>query len=261
MCAESNYTVNTKNEDKFEYLKKEGNSYSFSTKIPFNKIHALKKETVEKVFDFSYKMAYSSEGYHRNYRSGGTIERINGQVFANTFQGKIAECGACNYFYQFDTSVCPDFSIEGKGKWDAVDLTVNGTEIAIKSTKDYGQLLLLEKEDWNDKGWYIPNIEKGVYKYDYVALVRVEPNSEQIMKKHKLLYTESVDREFLETIFLEKNWTYDYVGYVTYDELVYIINSNYILPKGALLNGRTLMDADNYYVQGKDMHPLSELKL
>ena len=81
------------------------------------------------------------------------------------------------------------------------------------------------------------------------------------MKRHKLLYTESVDREFLETIFLEKNWTYDYVGYVTYDELVYIINSNYILPKGALLNGRTLMDADNYYVQGKDMHPLSELKL
>lgn len=261
MCTIKNQIENTNYKDKFEYLKKQGNSYKFSVKIPFDKSPALKKKTVEEVFEFSYKMAYSPEAYQRNCRSGGTIERTNGQIFANTFQGKIAECGACNYFHQFDTSVYPDFSVEGKGIWDSVDLTVKGTEIAIKSTKDYGQLLLLEQKDWNEKGWYIPNIGKRIYKYDYVALVRVHPNSEQIMKNHKLLYSEEAEKDFLREVFLEKNWTYDYMGYITYDELVYIINNKYILPKGSLLNERTLMDADNYYVQGKDMHQLSELKL
>ena len=51
-----------------------------------------------------------------------------------------------------------------------------------KSTKSYGDLLLLETKDWNDDGEYIPNKDKGNFRYDYTILVRFSPDGEAIMK-------------------------------------------------------------------------------
>ena len=39
-----------------------------------------------------------------------------------------------------------------------------GSHISVKSTKHFGQLLLLEVDDWSDTGKYIPNKDKEIEK-------------------------------------------------------------------------------------------------
>lgn len=243
----------------FERLKKEGNTYSFSGTVPFKRKHFLKPSTIDKVFEFAYDMAYTDKGHHRNHRSGGAKRRRNGEIFANTFQGKLAECAACNFFCKYDKNIYPDFSVEGIGEWDSVDLSVMGREIAIKSTKHFGQLLLLETNDWNKKGLYIPNIGKGISKYDYIVLVRITPSCEDLMKSKKWLYLDDVKKDELKNLIEKEIWYYDYAGYITYDDFLYIINNNYVLPQGAFLNGKTKMDAANYYVQAYNMKNLDTI--
>jgi hypothetical protein len=165
---------------------------------------------VELVFDFAYKMAFTDEGAHRRNRSGGSHKRRNAEIFANAFQGKIAECAACNLLFRLDKTICPDFSTHPLGEWDTVDLTVNGKEIAVKSTKHYGQLLLLETKDWDCSGHYVPNIGNSVSSYDYILLIRLKPSCEDILKKHRLLYSDSIDCDELFKLVSGQAWSYDF---------------------------------------------------
>ena len=85
-------------------------------------------------------MTFGNRGAHRNHRTGGTILRKQGEIFPNTFQGKLAECAACNLFYKVDRKVFPDFSVSKLGVWDSVDVVVNGKKIAVKSTDQFAVL-------------------------------------------------------------------------------------------------------------------------
>ena len=243
----------------FRRLENKNNAFTVSNKKPYTEDGVLKPKTIDTVFDFAYKMAFSEEGEHRDHRSGGSYQRKNGEIFANTFQGKIAECAACNLFYKIDPSVYPDFSVCPLGEWDTVDLKVKGKEIAVKSTKHFGQLLLLETKDWDENGRYIPNTEKETNTYDFLVLIRLNPSCEDVLKKQRLLYSEHTDRETLHRIISEQKWSYNYAGFITRSDLIYIIKNKYILPQGALLNGKTLMDAENYYVQAIDLRNISEI--
>lgn len=243
----------------FRRLEEKNNVFTVSDKKPYTEDGVLKPKTIDTVFDFAYKMAFSEDGEHRSHRSGGSYQRKNGEIFANTFQGKIAECAACNFFYKIDPSVYPDFSVCPLGEWDTVDLKVNGKEIAVKSTKHFGQLLLLETKDWDENGRYIPNTEKETNTYDFLVLIRLNPSCEDVLKKQRLLYSEHTDRETLHRIISEQKWSYNYAGFITRSDLIYIIKNKYILPQGALLNGSTPMDAENYYVQAIDLRNISKI--
>lgn len=243
----------------FSRLHQQGNAYYLTEKRPFSRRGKLKAETIEKAFDFAYEMAFTDK--HRNTRSGGSKGRTHGEIFANTFQGKIAECAACNFFYRYDSSVAPDFATYEKGIWDSVDLTVCGKQIAVKSTKHFGQLLLLETKDWDMHGCYIPNIGTTTCAYDYLMLVRIIPSCEDLLKHERLLYSNQIDRDRLHHICCRENWEYDYAGYITQDDLIHIIRNRYVLPKGSLLNGKTAMDAENYYIQAVDLRNMDLLKL
>lgn len=56
---------------------------------------------------------------------------------------------------------------------------------------------------------------------------------------------------------MSENWIFDIPGYVTRNDLIYVINHNYLIPRGSMLNGSTRMDASNYYVQTGDMRNLA----
>ncbi len=241
----------------FELLKQDGNSYFTTRKVPYKKVRELKDETIERVFDFAYTMAFDEK--HRKTRSGGKIKRKNGEIFANTFQGKLAECAAVNFFYKYDNAIQIDFDTYDLGIWDKVDLTVCKKEVAVKSTKHFGQLLLLETKDWNGSGEYIPNIGTPNSSYDFIVLVRIDPSCEDIMKANRLLYKDNIEKTILKNLIKKQKWSYDYVGYITNGDLKQIINDKHIVPQGALLNGKTPMDAENYYVQAGDMRKLSDL--
>ena len=57
----------------------------------FNPRDRIKEEYVEESFEFAYSMTFGRSGKHRSYRSGGSHRRKNGEIFANTFQGKLCE--------------------------------------------------------------------------------------------------------------------------------------------------------------------------
>lgn len=94
-------------------------------------------------------MSFGGNGEHRNHRTGGTHQRKKGEIFANAFQGKLAECAIYNQFYNELDITEPDFETYGLGEWDDADFYINDFKISIKSTKSFGNLLLLETRDWN----------------------------------------------------------------------------------------------------------------
>ncbi len=54
-------------------------------------------------------------------------------------------------------------------------------------------------------------------------------------------------------------WEYDIPGFIYHSELVKLIQEKRIIPQNAILNGTTRMDAENYYFQTGNMHPIVEL--
>ena len=76
------------------------------------------------------------------------------------------------------------------------------------------------------------------------------------MKRNRFLYSDSINEATLKKIIMAESWTFDIPGYVTRKDLVQIINEGFILPRGSMLNGKTRMDASNYYIQSGDMRSL-----
>ena len=247
-------------QNSFEPLSREGNNYYVNRKVNYQADRIFKRETVEKVLDFAYQMTFGGGGEHRTHRSGGTHSRRNGEIFANAFQGKLAECAASNYFYKLGFLTQPDFETHRLGVWDTVDLSVAEKEISIKSTKHYGNLLLLETQDWDRDARYIPN--KGLddtSEYDAIILIRISPSCEDIMKNARLLYSQEAELKTLSELIFNHNWSSQCLGYITRGDLKFLIKNRHILPRGAVLNGKTCMDADNYYVQAGCLHSMDTL--
>lgn len=230
-----------------------------SRKKEFTPLGTFKEQTIKKTLDFAYEMSFGDDGEHRNHRSGGTHLRKNGEIFANTFQGKLSEFAVYNQLYKEFELEKPDLSTYGLGEWDDCDFIINGAKVSIKSTKSFGNLLLLETKDWNESAEYIPNLSKGTASYDIFILVRIEPYCEDLLKKMKALYSQTQSKEALESIIMPEKWNYDIPGYVTKEEIKYAINHKHIISRGQMLNGRTRMDAENFYIQSGDMHHIKDI--
>ena len=245
-------------------LRQEGNKYFIERKKSFQPENIFKEETINKVFDFAYAMTFG-EGEHRAHRTGGTMNRKKGQIFINTFQGKLSELGVYNAFAKHNKEAYaelspPDFEVNGLGKWDENDIEMGKIKFSVKSTKFYGNLLLLETKDWSEKGEYLPNLhsDKNCI-YDYFVLVRMKPDGEKMMSAKKLLYSNDINKEELYSLVKSESWEYDIAGYITNEDLKSIIADDLILPQNALLNGTIPMDAENYYIQSGDMKDFQTL--
>lgn len=228
-------------------------------KCSFKPEHVFKDDTIQQVFEFSYEMSYG-KGFHRDRRSGGILHRKSSEIFANTFQGKLAECAVYKLFSKFRNKTEIDFDVYGKGVWDDADLIVNSKAVSIKSSKFFSQLFLLETSDWDEQGRYLPNIDLGRVLYDYFIFVRIKPSIVDLLKQNRLLYSDFVDKKDLFNIIFSEDWSYEISGYLTKDDLVEVIHSNHIIHQGEYLNTiYTKMDADNYYVLLHDLRNVGDL--
>lgn len=244
----------------FKKLAFDGTCFRINNPKSFTDTHEFKVETIIKVFEFAYNMTFAGKGEHRDHRSNGKKERSPGEIFSNTFQGKLAECAVVNFFYTLDSNIQLDFNEEKLGYWDQGDINIFNNNIAIKSTKSYGNLLLLEYADWNKNAEYTPNLESGNYIYDYFIMVRIEPSCDDIMKRNKCLYSKFCDRKNLLELLKKQIWKYEISGYITHSDFKNIIDARMIIKQGAYLNStKTKMDADNYYIQLGDLRNPSEL--
>ena len=238
-------------------LRNTGKDFFVTSKKQLTIDGEISRKNVLKALDFAYQMTFASNGKHRDHRSGGSHNRKNGEIFANTFQGKLAEFA----FYEFIVSKgikmpLPDLDTFDLGKWDSSDFDVNDRHISIKSSKSFANLLLLETKDWTDDGTYIPNNSK----YDAFVFIRVIPDIEKMLRTNRLFYSDDVTYDQLESIVISEKWLYNMAGFITHQDLVQIIKNKYILPKGSLLNGTTQMDAENYYVQSGDMLKIEKIE-
>ena len=241
-----------------------GNTYNIGSSKPFQSGNTFRDERIDTVFNFAYAMTFGN-GEHRDHRSGGNTKRKKGQIFINTFQGKLSELAIYNTFSQLNKDACdrlskPDFDVYGLGEWDDSDISLDNIKFSIKSTKFYGNLLLLETKDWNNNGEYIPNLNTDKNsKYDYFVLVRIKPDGDKIMSTNKLLYLNDIGKEQLYSLIKAEKWEYDIAGYITNEDLKLLISNNFIIPQKALLNGKIPMDAENYYIQSGDMKDFKQL--
>ena len=244
-------------------MSKKGNDFYINNKKTFSVRARISADDLRASFTFAHSMTFGKTGEHRDHRSGGTHRRKNGELFINTFQGKIAEFAVYRTFIQSGVSCLPpDLETFSLGIWDSSDLVSNNKHINIKSSKYYANLLLLETKDWDTQGRYLPNLSgEGNAEYDFFIFVRVKPDGEKIMKSQRLLYSETVSQSQLWTIISNEIWEYDIPGFIAKEELCRVISGCQIIPRGAMLNGQTRMDAENYYIQCGDMCAIEELAL
>lgn len=247
-----------------EQLVKNNGKYSFTTTKNFTGIGSIDQNTLRICIKFAYDMSFG-RGHHRDHRTGGRNRRRQGEIFANALQGKLAEFAVYNELLKLNNNLNidgPDTQVFGEGVWDTCDLVVEGRHLSIKSTKYYSQLLLLETNDWDENGLYMPNND-GNNRYDYFMLVRFREEVESIMKKNRVLFCDEIGNEKYDQLIrdiINANWIYDIPGFITYNEFVTeVIRNRQIIPQGALLGERTKMDAENYYVQAGDLHNLIEI--
>lgn len=244
----------------FHRLENRGNDYYINCKKNFHDDGLLSEDDIENCFSFAYDMTFGNRGEHRNHRTGGQTRRRKGEIFIDTFQGKIAEFAFYKYCKGMGVEVSePDMSVMGLNQWDGCDFSFGGKQIAIKSTKFFGSLLLLETKDWNDNGEYIPNLGTGHELYDFFVLVKIKPDGASIMKRKRWLYSDEIKKDDLKAVICQESWQCGISGYITNEELIEIISNDYVLPQNSMLNGKTRMDAENYYVQDGDMHSIEEM--
>ena len=238
-------------------LRQEKGNYLFTKTKKFTPCKAS-EISVGRAFDFAYDMTFGSKGEHRDHRSGGAHLRKKGEIFSNTFQGKLGEYIVWMVMHQNGCKCSEvDTQLFGLGKWDDVDLVCNNKTINIKSIPFFGNLFLLETKDWNTKATYIPNNKN----YDFHICVRVKPDIKGIMRNKRMFYSNDMNRDVLYKVINEQNWMFDIPGFANNSLLVKAIQDSNILPKGALLNGKTKMDATNYYIQTGDLEDIKLIKI
>ncbi|WP_157491739.1 hypothetical protein [Maribacter thermophilus] len=239
----------------FKKLNQNGNSYIINNKRVF-KPRQISRGTITKVFEFAYQMTFGKKGEHRGYRTGGQYSRRNGELFCNTFQGKLAEFVVYKYLKEngiFTNE--PDLETWKLGLWDDTDLTYKGFKISIKSAAFFSNLLLLETNDWSRNGMYLPNN----CIYDFTLLVRLKPDIKKVFKQKRIFFSDTIALQALKEIVLNQLFSADICGFITNTDFVEIIDKGHILPQNSLLNGRISMDAENYYIQSGDLKEIEEL--
>lgn len=220
--------------------------YYINKRIFFKPMGIVSKANVEATFKFAYDMTFGGKGVHRDHRSGGHHQRRLGEIFADAFQGKLAEFAIIDTLAKHGVQVPPpDLETYGEGQWDLADLVIGGRMISIKSTKAIGNLFLLETKDWDEEGRYLPS--DTIYRYHF--MVRLRPFGTELMKKNKLLYSDEANRDTLAKLIMQEKWEYDIPGYINILDLKKVIACKQIIPQGAILSKKTPMDAENYYVQ------------
>ena len=238
-------------ESRFHKLEVEGDNYTVTQKRLYSEMINL-NAYVYRSIDFAYDMTFAKVGEHRDNRTGGSEHRDLSERFQNAFQGKLAEFGVYDYIKSNSFSIEePDLGVYGAGVWDDVDLTVNNRKISVKSTAHFSQLLLLEADDWDEHGYYLPNDQDEGNCYDFFVLCRVKPDIKRLFKDNNIspIFSRSQIKAFLSN----QHWGMDIPGYITRGNLIKLIRERFILPKNSLLNGKTKMDADNIYCQAGDM--------
>jgi hypothetical protein len=208
---------------------------------PFSPNVKLLKRHVDSSIEFAKQMTFG-EGYHQPQSfAGDSHKRQKNQIFRDALQGKLAEFAIHTFLYKkgIKTDTYPSCEVWGKGIWEDCDFTLkNGSiSISVKSTKHFGNLLLLECHRYNQKGLYLePANSVTPIKHDIIVLVRVK----------------GVENESVESYNNTSNIECEITGFITHFDFCKVIAQKQIINKGIKIG--IPMIVDNYYVCANDLH-------
>lgn len=231
-------------------MRVDGNSYYTELQDKTGFIGKVADERlVSEAFDFAYGMTYGNVGEHRNHRTNGRENRNLGDIFCNTFQGKLAEYLVKNELENdgFDVGNV-DTQQERLGVWDRFDLEVEDKILSVKSCKYFSEFLFLETGDYDLEG----NYRHSDIQSDLFTLVKISPVCQALMKSNRMFFGNQ-NEEVLRELILGETWKYFIAGFITHDMFVECIENEQIIPQDALLNGKMPMDAENYYYASGEM--------
>jgi len=193
---------------------------------------------VKRCFEFARKMADPNEfGAHNPNAFGGNERRDTDEIFQNAFQGKIAEFAFYNVFKNRVSINEPDMDMWEQGKWEDTDFILEKDHkkyaISLKSTKYSGNLLLLERDRYNENGEYLENAVGGdPIVHDYIFLARVKGIDSK--------FADNYNDKKLSQIQAEIS------GYITNKMFRDCIMKNRYIQQGVLIGGKPLK-VDNYW--------------
>lgn len=221
--------------------------FNYDTRKEFAPDTKLKSESIKKCLHFASEMAYG-EGYHKSQSFGNSnYNRSTKEIFINTFQGKLAELAVYNELYSIGIRPDnpPEFDVWGKGRWEDCDFTLNNGAIraSVKSTKWFGNLLLLEKNKYNQKGEFLETFESEPLAYDFTFMVRI--SGVKSAKPENYLEKNEIDVEV--------------TGFLSHSKFLQVINEKQIIPQGIILG--TPLIVDNYYIFAQDLTEVKYLRI
>lgn len=141
-----------------------------------------------------------------NHNKDIIMEREDWEVFRDDFRGKLGEVALRKYivknFPNANIVGDIDYSVTPLGRWDIVDLQVNGLYINVKSVKQKSNFLMVETKRYNNDGKYAyKNNDDNEVKIDAYVLVRVTVEPDMTVDTMKFTDVSQLKRN--RTIFAE----------------------------------------------------------
>ena len=128
----------------FTKLRRQNNEFFIPEKKSFFP-NSINKDFIPEIINFCFDMTFGKKGEHRKYRSGGTHFRRNGEIFCDTFQGKLGEYFVYQKLKELGINCGkPDIERWSLGRWDDHDFDINEKSINVKSMAHFSNLLLFQ---------------------------------------------------------------------------------------------------------------------
>ena len=89
--------------------------------------------------------------------------------------------------------------------------------------------------------------------------MRIKPELKQFISQ-RMIDSSDISFAKIKSIFKKQTFFADIPGYIAYLFLKEKIHKKQILPMGAILNARTKMDEENFYISSKDFININNTK-
>lgn len=191
----------------------------------------------------------------QHFRAKG---RALNTIIMNSILGKMGEFGLYKYFISLGHELNrPELKIRKSGQWDTYDLILQGKKIQIKSSSPKGNILLLNKEDWDSEGNYkYPVKGENNDPYSYFVFCRIKPGFKDIIPDDQI-YTEEKIMERLSNV----NFRMDIAGFVNMDDFKKAIKENKYLKANCRINDAFNISSASYYFDAGDLREIGDIDI
>lgn len=241
-------------EKEFTHLQKVGET-------DFRISHSNIKKFVPLKLDLNeYVRECVSWGFDNEFKEDAT----HSEKTKKAILGKLGEFGIYKFLKERGYGVSyPDLEVRKQGDWDDGDLSIDEKKINIKTTKNFGNLLLLKKADWNPEGNYkwglrkLPNGNKERYvddTYKYFFLCRIKPDIENL-----LVIDEETSKDEILSQLSNVKIQFDIPGFINIYDFKKIIEKNICIKKGDSIGSRKFTE-DLYYCQAGELRDIDQIR-